>query len=1166
MKKNRVNSRFRLGSAGNLLKKMKLLIFLFFASLLGVSASTYSQATKLSLNLDEVTVKEAFRQIERNSEFVFFYNEDYIDVNRKVNINVRDEKIETVLNEILKGTKNTYKIYDRQIVISPPEKKELPTPMKSGSEVEQSQKKEISGIVKDSKGLSLPGVTVVVKGTTTGTLTDGNGKFKIMVPIQAKTLLFSFVGMKSQEIFIDNNTSISVTMVEEKVGLDEVVVIGYGSVLKSELGGTSVSSVGVTDLKKAPVISFEQALAGRAAGVQVTSSEGGPFALNNIVIRGNNSVTQNNSPLWVIDGFPIENPDNNTLDPSNIKSITVLKDAASTAIYGSRGANGVIVVTTNQGKAGAPVVTFDGYYGFQQNLKLAELLNPYEYVKLQSELMGTGAKQLYTPGDPTVGATYVPGGRTLDYYKTAPSVNWQKMMYRTAPMQNYSMSLSGGTDKSRYMISGSMTDQEGIIVKTGFKRYQGRIVFNQEINEKTNFNLNVNYANTTTEGQSPSNLTATANSSLSLLYAVWGYRPAISPNSSLDAQLTQAIDPDGQLAYAYNPLISTNNTIINSSSNNLAANAYLDYKIIKDLTLRISGGLNYTQSLNNSYYGQLTQRGAPTGLLGPDGSIANSRSSSLLNENTLNYKKVFNNKHIINLLLGFSTQTTKVNNSSDLASQVPNDALGVSGIDEGTPYSIGAGSSQNFLCSYFGRINYNYNSKYFLTAVARADGSSKFAPGNQWGYFPSGAIAWDISKENFLKGYRNLSELKLRGSYGISGNNRVSDFAYLSPISLSNIATSYAFGNAWTNGAVQPTLGNKGLKWETTATTDIGLDLGFIHNRVQLVADYYKKVTSNLLLQATTPGHIGYTTALKNIGSVSNSGWEFTLNTMNVTHKNFNWNSNFNISFNHNEVLALNSGQQALISTVYWDTNPQFPYIAQVGGPISQIIGYKWLGNYQYPDFDQLPNGTYVLKGNIPANGNTRTTIKPGDIKYEDINGDGLINDADKIVIGNPNPLFTGGFSNDFTYKGFDLNVLLSFSYGNDILNANRMAFEGAQAGYVNQFATFANRWTPENQTNLYPRAGGTIIGAVSSRVIEDGSFLRLKTVSLGYRIPQDLLQKINVKSARIYCSAQNLAVWSKYRGSDPEVSTRPGALTQGFDFAAYPRAFTLVFGFNFSF
>jgi hypothetical protein len=324
-------------------------------------------------------------------------------------------------------------------------------------------------------------------------------------------------------------------------------------------------------------------------------------------------------------------------------------------------------------------------------------------------------------------------------------------------------------------------------------------------------------------------------------------------------------------------------------------------------------------------------------------------------------------------------------------------------------------------------------------------------------------------------------------------------------------------------------------------------------------------VTSNLLLQATTPGHIGFTSAMKNIGSVQNTGWEYSVNTINMDKKDFKWNSNFNISFNTNKVLELSSGQQGLISQVNFDTNPSFPYIAVVGGPIAQMLGYKWLGNYQYSDFDLLPNGTYVLKGNVSANGAARTAIKPGDIKYEDINGDGIMTDADKVVIGNPNPLFTGGFSNNFNYKGFDLNVLFSFSYGNDILNANRLIFEGSQ-GASNMFATYVNRWSPENQTNLYPRAGGTTIAAICSRAVEDGSFLRLKTVALGYNLPAKVLQKINVKSARVYCSAQNLYVWTNYQGSDPEVSTKPGALTQGFDFAAYPRSFQLTFGFNFSF
>lgn len=1024
-----------------------------------------------------------------------------------------------------------------------------------------SQETTFTGVVQDDNG-PLVGVSVIAKGTKTGTITDLNGKFAIKITKQTKELVFSYMGYTTQTVALGNERNLTITLKENAAALEEVVVIGYGTTIKSQLGGASLSTVNVDEMKKANVTSFDDALAGRVAGVTVTSSEGGPLSTNNIVIRGNSSLTQDNSPLWVIDGFPIENPQNNTLNPSDIKSITVLKDAASIAIYGSRGSNGVIVVTTNQGQRGTPLVTFDGYYGFQQTLKRMELMDPYEYVKYQTEFVST-AKSMYTPGDPTLGAAAVAGGRTLDYYKTAPYINWQDMMFRTAPMQNYTLSLSGGTDKNKYLISGSYTEQQGTMIATSFKRYQGRAVFTQEINKKTTFNLNVNATNTKVDGSSPSNYSG--QSSLSLLYAVWGYRPAISPGHTLEEQLNSGIDPDGQLGYSYNPIITVKNTVNNSSTNNLAANTYLEYKIINDLTLKISGGVNYTQRLTNNYNGVNTYRGMTGSLMGPNGSIANFESNSLLNENTLNYRKVFNKNHSVNLLAGFSMQQASVNNSAMTASMVPNDALGVSGLDEGTPYALISGSSINTLESFFGRAIYNYKSKYFLTAVARADGSSKFAPGNKWAYFPSASVAWSVEKERFMKPLTAISELKLRASYGISGNNRVSDFAYMSPVSLSDITTGYQFGNVFTPGAVQTTLANEDLKWETTAATDIGIDFSLFKKRISFIVDYYNKETSNLLLQATMPGHVGYPTAMMNIGSVRNRGWEFSLNTINLNSKSFTWNTNFNISFNNNKVLALSSGQQGLLSQINLSGTPDFPYIAQVGGPISQIIGYEWVGNYQYSDFDLLPSGAYVLKGNVSANGNTRTSIKPGDIKYEDINGDGIMTDADKVVIGNPNPIFTGGLSNNFTYKGFDLNVLMSFSYGNDIVNANRTLFEGNQSS-SNQFATFVNRWTPENQTNLYPRAGGTVISTISSRVVEDGSFLRLKTVALGYKMPAKLVQKLKVRSARIYCSAQNIAVLTNYQGSDPEVSTLSGALTPGFDFAAYPRSFSMTFGFNLSF
>ncbi|ACU03178.1 TonB-dependent receptor plug [Pedobacter heparinus DSM 2366] len=1140
---------------GNLPKfflAMKLLSVLIFLGAFQLNAAVHAQY--INIDVKNTSLKEVFSMLTRQSNYEFMYDSQTLQNARPVTLKVVNATLKEVLNKCFANQAITYQIKENTIIVAKAD--------------DQPQVwMQVNGIVLSGEdGLPLPGVIVRVKGTNKSIVTNNSGQFTINAEI-GDVLVLSFIGYKTQEIVIKDDVALKVRLISSPTDLDNVIVTGYGTTQKSDV----ISSLGVIkgeDLQKAPVKSFEEALAGRVSGVQVTSSEGGPGATTNIVIRGNNSLSQDNSPLWVIDGFPIENPNNNTINPADVETITVLKDAASTAIYGSRGANGVILVTTKTGKSGNPVVSFDGSYGFQRSLKLMELLKPYEYVQLVIERNGVVAKERYTPGDPELDGrpAYVPGGRTIDYYKTQPYTNWQDKLFQTAPFQNYSLSLSGGTDKSKYLISGSTTDQDGTILQTNFKRYQGRFVFSQEVNKKTDFNLNVNYARTRTTGTSPSNIPTNGSASLSLLYGIWGYRPAVSPSSSVEDQLNLPIDPDGQNAYSFNPIVQNNNTTINAHLNNLVANAGIDYKILPELTFRVTGGINYTQRLSNAFYSALTYQGGPGSVLGPNGFIDNYALTNLVNENTLNYKKVFNTEHTLNLLGGFSIQGTKLTTSRALASKVPNDVLGVSGLDEGTPYAISSGSTQNFLSSYFSRINYNYKSKYYFSGVIRADGSSKFAPGNQWGYFPSAAVSWNIGREDFMKNISSVSALKFRASYGTSGNNRIADYAYLSPINQSDISSTYTFGNTYIKGSYQSGLANEALKWETTAITDLGLDFGFLKNRIELTVDYYRKITSDLLLQATIPGHIGYTSAIQNIGSVRNSGWEFSLNTVN-SDKALKWSSNFNISFNRNEVLALSSGQRGLISQVSYNINPAFPYVAIVGGPISQIIGFKWLGNYQYEDFDLLPNGAYVLKGNLPANGSARTAMQPGDIKYEDINQDGTITDADKVVIGNPNPLFTGGFSNNFNFKNFDLSILLTFSYGNDILNANRLIFEGMPDSYTNQFASYANRWTPENQTNLYPRAGGaTTIPAVSSRVIEDGSFLRLQTVSLGYNLPQKISESLKVKNARIYASAQNLAVWSKYQGSDPEVSTRPGALTQGFDYAAYPRSFTMTFGLNFSF
>jgi TonB-linked SusC/RagA family outer membrane protein len=558
---------------------------------------------------------------------------------------------------------------------------------------------------------------------------------------------------------------------------------------------------------------------------------------------------------------------------------------------------------------------------------------------------------------------------------------------------------------------------------------------------------------------------------------------------------------------------------------------------------------------------------------GINGSDRFFKNSSWVNENTLTYNNTFNTYHRVNAVIGFTDQKSMSSQGGAAANQLPEQANSIAWLSSGTPSQVYSGSSSSTLASFLGRINYTYHSKYLLTVSFRADGSSKFAPQNHWSYFPSGALAWRFGDENIFKGSNILSNGKLRVSYGITGNNRVGDFDYLSQFNTSPILQGYPFEGIPTPGTIPSVLGNPNLKWETTAQTDLGLDLGFLKNRIDLTVDVYRKKTTNLLLNAHIPTSYGFTSIFKNIGSVRNEGLEITLNTINISQKNFSWSSNFNIAFNSNEVLALAENQHAITNLYapFDNTISTVPaFVAIVGRPMGLMYGPVWDGVYQYDDFDKTSSGGYVLKETVPTNGNPGSTIQPGDIKYKDLNGDGVVDNNDFTVIGRGLPIFTGGFGNNFTYKGFDLNVFFQWSYGNDVLNANRLVFEGdfnARPG-LNQFADYKNRWTPDNpNSDLFRAKGqGPRANMFSSRVIEDGSYLRLKTVSLGYNLPKELIRKLSMQSLRVYVSAQNLYTWTNYSGMDPEVSIYNNVLTPDVDFSAYPRARIVTFGLNISF
>lgn len=1009
--------------------------------------------------------------------------------------------------------------------------------------------------------LPLPAVTVIIKGTTNGVITDHNGKYTLAKVPGSATLVFSFVGMKSQEVKVAGKKEINITLQPDAIGIEEVVAVGYGSVKKSDLTG-SVGVVQGQALAKAPVASFTEALAGRMAGVRIASVDGQPGSEMNITIRGAGSLTQSTSPLYIVDGFPVENYDPSDLNSEEIESITILKDASSTAIYGSRGANGIIVIETKKGKVGKPVITLNSTYGFQQVQKKIDVMDPYEFVKYQNELNPSFASQ-----------NYFQEGRTLDFYTDAQGVNWQNEIFRNSPMTNNNISIRGGNSETKYSISGSVYDMEGIILNTGFERYQGRVSIDQNISRKLKIGITANYSKKNTFGQPVASGTVGSFTSY-LLSRAWGYRP-VSGKGNFDL-LEEDYDPDliDQYNVRLNPVTTSNNDYTKDLSGSFLVNAYLQYDILKNLTLRMTGSSSSTNLRSERFYNSKTPQGNLLSLFntkGINGSVRTTDIELWSNENTLTYKTIINDSHRITLLGGFSMQESNSDTYGYAAMNIPNEELGIKGLDEGTPYLGYASDGSNGLVSFFGRADYSYHSKYMLTATLRSDASSKFAPNNKWGYFPSAAFAWNMHNEQFLKSIPVISNSKLRLSYGVTGNNRVGDFEYFSQLSMP-INSSYSFNNATpSKGIIPNNLANKDLTWESTEQINLGYDLGLFKNRIELTIDLYRKTTKDLLLNADIPATSGYTRMYKNVGKIENQGVELTLNTTNVSNKNFRWESSFNISFNQNQVLELTGGQESLFTTVMFESqyNNTPLYISQIGQPAGMFYGYVFDGVYQFSDFENPSDNVYILKESVPTNGNSRDLIQPGEIKYKDINGDGVVDNYDLVVIGRGQPIHTGGFNNNISYKGISLNVLFEWSYGNKIYNANRLMFEGNGniRTDLNQFASYIDRWTPENPSNTLFKTGGQgPIGFHSSRVLEDGSYIRLKTLSLGYSIPEKLVKKLDLSKLSVTVSAQNLVSWTNYSGMDPEVSVRNSILTPGFDFSAYPIPRTIVFGLNLTF
>lgn len=1018
---------------------------------------------------------------------------------------------------------------------------------------------KVTGTVTDENKESVIGANVTVKGTNIGTITDLDGKYTIEVPDQKSVLVFSFIGYATKEVTVGKNKVINVVMKEDGIMLNEVVAVGYATVKKGDLTG-SVGKVDMDELTKTPALSFDQALGGRVAGVQVVSGDGRPGAEASIVIRGSNTISDSSdgAPLYVIDGFATDDPNAAAYNPNDIESMDILKDASATAIYGARGANGVIIITTKRGKESAPRVTYDGYVTWQTCPKFLDIMNGKEFMTLQTEMLTQ--KEL---DDTYFGYSELLGRkRTLADYDNIPAYNWQDEVFRGAPMTSHQVSLSGGSKTTRYSSSISYYNQQGVIINSSYESLKARLTLDQNLSKSLKFGATMNFANNLSKGSAPSQ--SGGGTAQYYLYQVLAYRPLAY--SETDDLIENMIDESGN--YPYNPMKTVQNSYDQTRTRQLNLNTYLNWDIRKNLTFRATFNYTWRQDTRKTFYNSDTYKGDPKySSSGVNGEFYTKERNSWSNEYTLTYKRRFG-EHNLTTLAGASLSSYNTSVLGASSALIPWEELGFWGLDSGTPRALTTTNIEDKLMSYFARVNYDWKSRYLFTATIRADGSSRF-PYNKWGYFPSASFGWRLSDEPFLNLQDTfVSNLKLRAGWGATGNNNTS-YNYPSSV-LYATDQNYAFNNSLTAAIYNSQIANRNLKWETTYQTNIGLDFGLFNNRINGEIDLYNKDTKDLLLFAEVPNSLGFASVQQNIGSINNRGLEISVNTVNLPggKGRLKWTTNFNISFNKNEVTGLSDGQESRYSSVVATNN----YICKVGHPLSEMYGYVYDGVYQYEDFNEVAPGRYVLKPEIPNNTEERSSIQPGSVKLKDLNGDGKVTAEDQTIIGHGLPIHTGGFTNNFEWKGFDLNIFFQWSYGNDVINYNRTRLESLRGKHTNQLASAANHWTPRttdangnviegNYTNYLCAVNRSLSNINTDREIEDGSFLRLKNVQLGYNFPTKLLKRLKMRSLRLYVSGQNLWTWTKYTGYDPEVSTRNSAMTRGFDYSSYPRTSSYTFG-----
>jgi TonB-linked SusC/RagA family outer membrane protein len=1037
----------------------------------------------ISVDIQQGTIKDLLIQIEQKTAYTFVYNNSEIDVNKKLNYSVKKASINQILSDVFSPYNISFQIIERQIILQQ---------KKIGSKIIKPI--EINGKVISSKdSISLPGVNVFLKGTQIGTSTDISGNFKLSVPKNSSTLVFSFLGYKKQEILLDKQEYLLVLLQEDKKSIDEVIIVGYGKESKKILS-SSVSEIKAKCINNTFTSNISESIKGKLSGISVNQNSGTPGAAMTLRIRGISSITAGADPLYVIDGVPMVSQDLsliefsgqgvNTISDINlseIESVSILKDASATAIYGARGSNGVVLITTERGNSKEPYIKFNSLYGLQQVANTYNMLNAEEFMRYKNNAaINDGGVAIYSEEDIL--------NNTID-------TDWQSELYKISSIQKYNLSFSGGFEKTKYFLNLSYFDQEGIVLGTDYKKISSRLNLDQEISDKLNIGAGIaitRSVNNRKEGDQ--SLNAPVSNAISL--------PPIYPIYNDDG----TYNDDGPLA---NP-ISIANQHINVAYNwhNLG-NIFAEYKILPNLSYKIKYGLDYVNFREHTYDPPTTRQGSKYDGLGLE---STSEVLKTLFSNIINYTTNFDEKHRIDVIGGYEIDKEQLSSTYMRGELFASEELEYieSSVEK---VSADAYFRESALNSAFGRLKYNFKNRYIFTLNARYDGSSRFSNKYKYGFFPSGDIAWRISDENFFN-IKLVSDLKIRTSYGVTGNDKIPDFLYLAQFGASEYAGSPAI--------LPLNIPVNSLKWETTKQFDIGVDLSLFKDRISLNFDYYQKKTEDLLLEKPIPLSSGFDAVISNIGKLENKGYEISLNSINI-NKGLVWESELNISFNNNKVTQLYNNQPI-------DAIGRGFQRIEVGEPIGIFYGYNSLG----------------------------VDPSTGDLVFEDLNNDGIIDVNDKKKIGSPHALFQGGFTNNLSYQNFDLLLFLQFSYGNDVFNGTRRYIE-AMKDSDNQTASTLNRWEEPGDITDIPRATNTDPNEnnrVSSRYIEDGSYLKIKSIKLNYNFEQKITQKVNIEKLSVFLLIQNLYTFTNYSGMDPEVNyAGTDGIRSGVEFFTYPPA-----------